>query len=215
VALGNVAAGLGDNDTALGAFDTALKLDPGSPAAHVGRGDILAGQGRTEEAITAYKSALKTDERSAPTLVRLAVTEEKAKRPAEAEKSYRAVLAIDPREPIATNNLAFLLAEEKRQLDDALGLATRAVERAPASENALDTLAWVRRARGELPVAAKILEPLAGRTKAPALLYHLGVVYSEMGKKREAILAFDNALKLAPDYQPAREARQKLADSAR
>ena len=133
-------------------------------------------------------------------------------RPAEAQHEYETVLARQPRAAVAANNLAFLLAENKRNLDEALRLANLAVQTSPPpSESAWDTLAWVRRARGELAEAAKILEPRAATTRDAAVAYHLGVVYSEMGRKRDAATLFDKALKLAPNYAPAQEARRKLA----
>jgi Tfp pilus assembly protein PilF len=200
-----------DFPAALAELDKTIALAPTWSNLHIDRGDILAGQGKTQEAIAAYKTALERNSRSVAALVRLAAEEEKAKHPGAAEKDYRAVLAIDPQNLIATNNLAFLLAEEKRELDDALRLAESAVERLPDSQTALDTLAWVHRARGELPAAEKILQPLAGNTKDPALPYHLGVIYLEMGRKQDAVAAFGEALKLAPEYAQAREAFQNLA----
>lgn len=214
VALGEAEAQLGEGDAALHAFDTALKIDPGLPAAHIGRGDVLAGRGKAQEAVAAYEAALQADPRSVAALDRLAVEEEAMGRPAAAEKHYRAALAIEPQDLVATNNLAFLLAQERHDLDEALRLATEAAQRSPSSPTALDTLAWVHRARGELPAAEQILRPLADSANLPAPLYHLGVVYAEMGRKHDAIIAFDRALARAPDYRPARDARQKLMDAA-
>lgn len=211
-ALGAAQAGLGDNQLALVSYDTALKILPALPTAHIGRGDILVAQGRVDEAIAAYEQALKSAPRQAWLLARLGSAQEKARRTAQAEKYYRAALAIEPRNLVATNNLAFLLADEKRDLDEALRLATIAVETAPpSSETTWDTLAWVRRARGELADAAKILEPLASSARNPALVYHLGVVYADMGRRKDALDMLDKALKLAPDYAPAQEAKRKLA----
>ena len=212
VALGGARAGLGDSPGALSAYDEALKIHPGLPAALTARSNVLMAQGHTDQAIAGLEQALRTDPRSTATLVSLGMAEQKAKRLAEAEKHYRAALELEPQQPVASNNLAFMLADARRDLDEALRLATIAVERAPASsDSAQDTLAWVRRARGELQAAAKILEPVAARTTDPSVMYHLGVVYAEMGRKQDAVVAFDKALKLAPGYQPAHDARRTLA----
>jgi len=210
-ALGITEARLGAHEQALADFDAALKITPTFVAAEIGRGDVLAADGKTDDAITAYQEALKGDEHSVPALVRLATEEDVAQRPADAERDYRNALAIDPQQPIAANNLAFLLADEKRMLDEALDLAKKAVQLTSNSPTTLDTLAWVHRARGELPAAVEILQPLAETATSPTPLYHLGVVYAEMGKPQDAISAFDRALKIAPNFQPARDARQKLA----
>jgi hypothetical protein len=49
--------------------------------------------------------------------------------------------------------------------------------------------------------------------KNPALLYHLGVVDAEMGKKRDA--ALDKALLLSPEYRAAREERREPTSATR
>jgi tetratricopeptide (TPR) repeat protein len=211
-ALGGTHAALGDNAAALAAYDAALKLSPSLPTARAGRADILVRQGRLDAAIDDYEEALKKNPRATWLLVRLGTVLELAHRTADAEKRYRAALDIEPRQPVAANNLAFLLANEKRDLDEALRLAQLAVDASPPSiESTWDTLAWVRHARGELAEALKILEPLAKTTRNPRLVYHLGVVYADMGRKQDALEAFDHALKLAPDDEATRAARDKLS----
>jgi tetratricopeptide (TPR) repeat protein len=214
VALGAARAGAGDRTNALAAYDTAAKLAPTLWTAHAGRADVLDAQGRVDEAIAAYEEALKTTPHKARVLTQLGALQQRAHRGADAEKSYRAALAVDARNVVASNNLAFLLADERRNLDEALRLANTVIQRVPpSSDYAWDTLAWVRRARGELDEAAKILEPIAARTRSPGQVYHLGVIYADMGRKRDALAMFDKALRLEPGYAPAAEARSKLAAS--
>jgi tetratricopeptide (TPR) repeat protein len=212
VALGSAQTGAGDRAAALASYDRALKISPALWTAHTGRGDIFESEGRYDDAIAAYQEALKGNPRAAWLLARLGAVEAMAKRPADAEKHYRAALSIEPRQPVAMNNLAFLLADQKRNLDEALELAQKSLESLPPSADyAWDTLAWVRRARGELTEAAKILEPIAAHAKSPAMVYHLGVVYADMGRKDDAAAMFDKALRLAPNYAPAAEAKKRLA----
>jgi tetratricopeptide (TPR) repeat protein len=170
-------------------------------------------QGKAQPAIEAYSEALKIEPRTTPALIRRGLVQEGLKHTAEAEKDYRAALAVDPENPLAANNLAFLLAEQKRSLNEALALAKKAVSVLPHNQDFLDTLAWVYRARDERGEAVNVLQPLADSSKNAGLLFHLGIIYSEMGKKPEAISAFDKALKIDPSYQAARVARSKLTGS--
>jgi tetratricopeptide (TPR) repeat protein len=65
----------------------------------------------------------------------------------EAQVAYRKALELNPDLPISLNNLAFLLYESG-QLDEALALATRAIEKRPNSDY-LDTFAQVQAAIGK------------------------------------------------------------------
>jgi len=215
VALGAARAGAGDRANALAAYDTALKLAPTLWTAHAGRADVLDGEGRIDDAIASYEQALKTTPQKARVLTQIGSLQQRAQRSADAERSYRAALAIEPRNVIAANNLAFLLADARRDLDEALRLANVVIQGVPPSADyAWDTLAWVQRARGQLAEAARILEPIAARTRSPAHIYHLGVVYADMGRKQDALAMFDKALRIDPGYAPAADARRKLAPAS-
>lgn len=61
----------------------------------------------------------------------------------EAIADYRRALQLDPNQPVAQNNLAYLLLTKGQDLDEARQLAERAVAAAPADPNYYDTLAHV------------------------------------------------------------------------
>lgn len=74
-----------------------------------------------------------------------------------------------------------------------------------------DTLGWVHRARGELGPAAQAIEKaVAANPKKAGFRYHLGVVYAEQGKKKEAVAALQKALELDQNFNHAADARQRL-----
>lgn len=200
-----------DFPSALTAFETAIKLQPKYLGAQLGRADALLMLNRNEDAVAAYQDALKLSPHSAVILGRLGTAQQQAGHLDAAETAYRAAVAANPHDPAVLNDLAYFLAEQGRKLDDALRFAKEAVERAPKASVYVDTLAWVYRARGDLPDAEKRLQPVAAGN--PILLYHLGVIQAEMNKKADAIRDFDKALEIAPNYEAARLARQKLAAS--
>ena len=94
---------------------------------------------------------------------------------AEAERAWHAALRADANNPMALNNLAFLYAEQRKQLDQALAWAKKAVGVSRQAEH-LDTLAWVHRARGEKAQALALLENASATSRNATLLYHLGIV---------------------------------------
>jgi tetratricopeptide (TPR) repeat protein len=199
-----------DLDSALKNFDKAAELAPKSVDPVLGRGQVLSQQGKGDEAIAAYTKALEIDKRSTLALALRADEEEKANRPDDAERDYRAAIEINPKGASAYNNLAFMLATQKKNLDDALAFAKKANELVPDHPDLRDTLAWVYMARGEYADAEKILVPLVKKTPKAEYNFHLGLLYVATGKKKEAIAALDKAIELAPTFQEARDARDRL-----
>lgn len=120
-----------------------------------------------------------------------------ARKPAEAERELRAILADDPDNAAACNDLAFHLADQGRDLEEAEQLARRALaadrterrrsaEAEPDNGAHLDTLGWVLFRQGKLAEARATLERAAalhlGATD-PVVWDHLGDVQFRQGEK--------------------------------
>ncbi len=98
-----------------------------------------------------------------PTLrLDLAMQHQKAGNAAGAIVEYRKALAAEPANPVALNNLAWLLFEGKRGAPaEALELARRAHAAAPSSAQIMDTLGWILFSIGRRDEALPMLEQAA------------------------------------------------------
>lgn len=115
---------------------------------------------------------------------------------AEAKKQYENALKLDPANPVALNNMAFVLVDSMKQPAEALPFAERAENVAPNDPNTIDTLGWVLAESGRLADAEGTL--LKALDKDPAnipALYHLGVVYQRMGNKDDARQRLEAAIR--------------------
>jgi tetratricopeptide (TPR) repeat protein len=109
-----------------------------------------------------------------------------------------------------------MAAERKAALDEALEWSKKAVELAPAVVLFQDTLGWVYRSRGDLSEAAAVLEQAAaGKPPIADIQYHLGIVYSEQKKNKEAIAAFRKALQINGNFSAAEDARRRITALSR
>jgi len=108
----------------------------------------------------------------------------------------KAVRGGDPT-GVAANNLAWILAQQNRELDRALNLANKARELQPDNPAVLDTLGFVRLARREYTDAITVLEhaqqlaTLKGYTEQAVLSevrHHLSVAYLRTGQTDRAQL---------------------------
>jgi tetratricopeptide (TPR) repeat protein len=109
---------------------------------------------------------------------------------------------------VALNNLAWLLTEVRKRPDEALPLATRAEQLAPRSAETLDTLGWVHYRRGDFTLAQKTLQRAAEQAPGNAAIqYHLGMAFSRLGQRDQAV----SALRLAAQADPQLAQREKIS----
>lgn len=81
----------------------------------------------------------------------------------EAERLYRKAIELDPKHTLAYNNLAYLLAENSKSLDEAVFLAEQAALIEPTNPFILDTLGYALLQQGKYKRAADTLERARGR----------------------------------------------------
>src|SRR5439155_16594776 len=106
-----------------------------------------------------------------------------------AESYYRKALEIQPTNPIAANNLAYLMLQQGGNIDVALTAAQTARQALPDSPNTADTLAWAYYHKGIYALARDLLEDAVRTTPGnPTMHFHLGMVYSRLANKPQAAL---------------------------
>ena len=148
----------GDGTAGEARLRRAIELNPNDMASYQALARYLMGSGRREESIATYELAARSQPRSAPLRFTLGTLYEAENRREEAIKEYEEALRLDPDLAVAKNNLAYLLAEEGRDLDRALELAQQAKAQLPDSPNATDTLGWVLFKKGIAAAAVDYLK---------------------------------------------------------
>lgn len=202
----------GEADKALAAYGRALKVKPDFTPALLDRGDVYAAKNQPERALADYSEAVRRAPKQALAHFKLGMFYQGRNRGAEAVAAYRAAIESDPRFAPAYNNLAWLAAEGKSNLVEALGWAKRAVELQPGVPDFVDTLGQVHRARGELELAIEQFRRAVAAARPPRADYHyrLGLALAEKGQRKEAIAALKEALKISKDFPGAEDARSRL-----
>jgi tetratricopeptide (TPR) repeat protein len=132
--------------------------------------------------------------------------------PENAEKHYRAALDVDPEFAPAANNLAYLLADSNRDLNEALKLANIAKKSDPEDPSIADTLGWVYYKRGLYPNAVSELTFAAEKLPDnPTVRYHLGMSYLKKGDTEKARKELEKALSLDGSFEGSAAAKKALA----
>jgi cellulose synthase operon protein C len=126
--------------------------------------------------------------------------------------SYKKALQIQPQQPVAANNLSYLMVETGGNLDVALSLAQIARRTMPNSPSSADTLAWVYYQRGNYSSARDLLEDaVKSAPNDAAIHYHLGMTYSKLSNHTDAAIQLKKAASLAPNSQTAKDAEKALS----
>ncbi|NTV04890.1 MAG: tetratricopeptide repeat protein [Chlorobiaceae bacterium] len=100
---------------------------------------------------------------------------------------YESILKLEPTNLLMTNNLAYLLALQGKELLRAKELAMKAVAAEPANAGYLDTLGWVLFRMAEYEQSREILEKAVGLDPREAEISdHLGQVYEKLGNLGKA-----------------------------
>ena len=192
------------------AFQKAIELAPESPQAHAGLAMLTATAGDLEGGRALFDKAYElesSDSGSAYSAAQLTLaTGDRAG----AMERLRALVKHHPDLVGARNDLAYLLAEDGKELDLALSLAESARER-DGSPEILDTLGFVRMARGESAEAVEVLEQaVAGKPESATIRYHLGSALRAAGEEERAREMLEAALELGA-FPEAEQARAELA----
>jgi Flp pilus assembly protein TadD len=170
---------------------------------HSALGDALRVAERYPEAAEAYGRALAlVDTPRQPHWVLFytrAIANERAGQWDAAEADFRKALELQPDQPMVLNYLGYSMVEQRRNLDEALGMIERAAAGQPDDGYITDSLGWVY---FRLDRFEDALDPMLRAVELvpddPILNDHLGDVLWKVGRKREAEFQWRRALSFGP-----------------
>ncbi|HTM49099.1 MAG TPA: tetratricopeptide repeat protein [Bryobacteraceae bacterium] len=206
-------------DSAITGYKAILtQIDPKSKMA----GEVLAGLGEAYRSSGQYDLALQSLERArqqlpedAAVLSNLALTMLHLGRNADAKELYEKTFNLQSENPVALNNLAYLIAERNGDLDTALTFAQRARQKWPAVQEISDTVAWIYLKKNLTENAIEILADLVSRRPTqPTFRYHLGAAWLQKGEKTKARKELEHALINRPSQEEAAKIKALLAKAA-
>jgi tetratricopeptide (TPR) repeat protein len=188
------------------------ELQPDALPFYFGLAETLWRKGEIQRAVEVLKrgQAIAPDNPFAN--LQLALALENTGMRLEAQRFYQNAVDNDANGGIALNNLAFLLAEDGKDLDKALDYATRAQRLMPANDQVTDTLGYIYFKQQATDNAIAIFEDLVKRNPASASFrYHLGMALYQKGDVKAAKQHLLTALDLGPDKSDEQHIRELLA----
>ena len=220
--LGNAFLATGKEKDAAAEYERALHLQPQSGLLYDALARTFVRENERDKALQLYSAGYEVapGETSTPSphlspaeaYFRVAMAEQSLNRFGPAEQDYHKAAELDPNLAVAYNNFAFLAANQRTDLDEALRFAQKAIELDSKVPTFFDTLGWVYLARGQQEQA------IAALSKASSLLphdaevwYHLGVAYAKAHQTTDALRCLHQALKISSVFPEAREANLQVS----
>jgi tetratricopeptide (TPR) repeat protein len=174
----------------------ALAKSPHDSGALALLGDAYCALGDIPAAATQYDAAIAANHANSSAAASLGELEAAAGQNDRALLHFRMALEADPNNALAANDAAWLLADQNKNLDEALRLAQLAVKVSPRYADAYDTLGWVQYRQGKYVAAVATLKRAETlNPSSPDVAAHLGLAYSKSGHKQEALSELNRALK--------------------
>lgn len=153
------------------------------------------------------------------------VMAERAGQREDAVKHFLSCLEMDDRHAPALNYLGYMWAERGENLADAEKFIRRALESDPDNPAYLDSLGWALYQQGRFHEALGPLErasKLSATAPDPTIEEHLGDVFEKLGRRKEAVAAWERAAALdgasegiAAKLQAARAGNAATAEEAK
>jgi tetratricopeptide (TPR) repeat protein len=194
------------------AFETALRLEPGSPWVNYLLGSHWRRFGDGRAAITYYQRALALDAKNPAFAAELANTYASLGDLTEAERLFREAVRLAPQDANFWLLLARFYCDQNYHVaEEGLPAARQAAGLAPNDAAAADVLGCALWLTDDLVNANKAVQrALALDPRLPSAYYHLGQLYLKQGQASEAEAAFNQALALDPAGRYGNQALQAL-----
>ena len=199
-------------DQAAATAQKAMQVNPRDTEALTIYAQVEVARGQAGSAIAAWQQWINAHPNDASAIARMGSLEELTGNKAQAEADYKKAIGIQPKEPLAANNLAYLMLENGENTDVALSLAQVARQATPNSPGTADTLAWAYYYKGTYGYARDLLEDAVKAQPGDATMqYHLGMVYSKLKDKANATVHLKKAISLQPNSPVAKDAQAALS----
>jgi tetratricopeptide (TPR) repeat protein len=197
--LGNSYDKIGDIDTALKAYKTAVEINPTLSESRVNVGNIYLRKGRITDAIKEYQAALRINPKDATTHNNLGNAYTEQGRLGYAVAEYQRTIGLDPNFVDAYRGLALVYSKQGR-FSLAITTLRHAIAFAPKDANCYYQMGEVYNQSDDYDQAiSNYNKALKIEPNLSDAYFGLGVCYNKMGLVDDEISAYKNVLARKPD----------------
>lgn len=195
-------------------FKQASDLDPKNSEALVKLGMVQNARGAADQAIQTFSDGAKINPKEVTFYLLEGGIYESREDWDHAKQQYQKVLEIQPDNPLASNNLAYVMLQQGGNVDVAFSMAQTARQKLPDNPNTADTLGWAFYHKQVYKSAVTLFKEAVKQDPDNALFnYHLGLAYAKNGQAALAKQQLDRVLKIKPGFPGIDELRQAVTEA--
>lgn len=162
-------------------------------------GMILVELDSLKPALGYIKKSIGIDSTDVDAWAQLGIIYDRMEKPDSSDHAYERALRLDSNDAMVNNNYAYSLSERDKDMDRALSMSRKALERNPKNSAYLDTYGWIQYRLGNYKDAREYITKAIEAGEPSAEVYeHLGDVNIKLDKKNEAIDAWKKSLQMEP-----------------
>jgi tetratricopeptide (TPR) repeat protein len=194
-------------------FKQASDLDSKNIGALVQLGMVQNLRGATDQALQTYLDGAKKNPNEVAFSLMAGGIYENKQDWEHAQQQYKKVLEIQPENPLASNNLAYVMLQQGGNVDLAFTMAQTARRQLPDNPNSADTLGWAFYHKHVYTSAIDLFKEAVKKEPDNALFnYHLGLAYAKNGQAALAKQQLDRVVRLKPNFPEVDELRRAVAE---
>ncbi len=210
--LAQTSEALRNYDGAIQQYQRLLSKNPKSAAEWAALGRVYTQKGDLPSALAALQKATGFAPKDGRVAASLGDALAVSNRKQEAIPVYRRALELQPDNALVMNNLAFMIAETGGNLDEALKLMQKAIEKAPKQPNFSDTLGWIYLKKNLDDSAVQVFRGLTtAYAQNPTFHYHLALALLQKGDRASAKKEMNTALGQKPSAKVREDIQAALA----
>ncbi len=195
-------------------FKQASDLDKKNSEALIKLGLVQNARGNTDQALETYLDGAKTNPHGILFYLLAGGIYESRQDWEHAKQQYQKVLEIQPDNPVASNNLAYVMLQQGGNVDVAFAMAQTARRQLPDNANSADTLGWAFYHKHVYTSAINLFKEAVKKEPNNALFnYHLGLAYAKSGQAALARQQLDRVMKIKPNFPDVDELRRAVAEA--
>jgi tetratricopeptide (TPR) repeat protein len=169
-------------------------------------------EGDVQHSVEAFEKSRIGVQENPVTLRDLGMLYEELNQKDKAKQYYEKALTLDSGDPLALNNLAYLIAENNGDLNEALSYAQRAKQRLPTFTEITDTLGWIYMKKNLTDSAIDSFKALVVQApQNPIYHYHYAMALNQKGDRDSARKECQAALADKPNKVQEDQIRQLLS----
>jgi tetratricopeptide (TPR) repeat protein len=211
--LGRLYTRMGRFEDAESMLNEANRIDPQNITTLELLAAVYMQQKSVDKALQKYEEATKKRPNDAGLWTIYGLLNEQLGKTDAARAAYEKALELQPNSGTAANNLAWIYAQEGKDMDRALDLARRAKIALPEAPMVSDTLAWIYYKRQLYDSALPLMQEAVKLAPENAKYrYHLAAILRGQGKIEQAKAEMGRALKLDAGIRNTPEVKQLMME---